>query len=153
MIGSLPRHRMRAENRIHRATFILVFNSRGELFVQKRSMTKDVYPGYYDIAAGGVVLADESYETSAQRELHEELGISGADLMYCFDFYFEDQDNRVRGRVYTCVYDGDITLQTEEIDSGAFIDPDQCLRMNAVRPLTPDGIYVLKRFLLERSRD
>ena len=63
--GSAPRHEMRAGGLPHRACYILVFNSRGELFVQKRTMCKDIYPGYYDVAAGGVVLAGESCHLSA----------------------------------------------------------------------------------------
>ncbi|NIR17298.1 MAG: NUDIX domain-containing protein, partial [Desulfobacterales bacterium] len=69
----------------HRATYILVFNSGGELYVQKRTQTKDVFPGYYDVAAGGVVLAGESYEEGAVRELLEELGIRGTPLEELFD--------------------------------------------------------------------
>ena len=59
-IAAVSRWLMREQQLIHRASYILVFNRAGELFVQKRTMTKDVYPGYYDIAAGGVVLAGES---------------------------------------------------------------------------------------------
>jgi isopentenyldiphosphate isomerase len=60
VVGSAPRWEMRAKRLPHRSTYILVFNSQGELFVQKRTMTKDVFPGYYDPATGGVVLAGES---------------------------------------------------------------------------------------------
>ena len=45
----------------HRSTYVLVFNSQGDLYVQKRTLTKDVFPGYFDVAAGGVVLAGETY--------------------------------------------------------------------------------------------
>ncbi len=58
---------MRKENLIHRATYILVFNSKGELFLQKRTKTKDVYPGYYDPVAGGVVTIGEDCETFAKK--------------------------------------------------------------------------------------
>lgn len=75
-IGVQPRAIMRQRGLIHRASYILVFNSSGQLFIQKRTMSKDIYPGYWDVAAGGVVLAAESYETSAGRELEEELGVS-----------------------------------------------------------------------------
>ena len=50
--GSAPRHEMRARGLPHRAAYILVFNSKDEIFVQKRTMSKDIYPGYFDIAAG-----------------------------------------------------------------------------------------------------
>src|SRR5262245_25954953 len=75
VIGAVPRREMRAKNLLHRSTYILVCNSRGELYVQKRTLTKDVFPGYYDPATGGVVLAGESYEQGAVRELEEEMGI------------------------------------------------------------------------------
>ena len=61
-VGVVPRREMRSGRLRHRATYILVVKSKGELFVQKRTQTKDVFPGYYDVAAGGVVLAGESYE-------------------------------------------------------------------------------------------
>ena len=145
--GSAPRHEMRAKGLSHRASYILVFNNQGELFVQKRTMTKDIYPGYNDIAAGGVVLAGESYDQSAVRELAEELGINGIPLNSHFTFHHEDGSNLVWGRVYSCIYDGEITLQEEEIESGFFMTPDKVLELSKKEPFTPDGLYVLKRYL------
>jgi 8-oxo-dGTP pyrophosphatase MutT (NUDIX family) len=145
--GSAPRHEMRAKGLPHRATYILVFNSQGELFVQKRTMIKDIYPGYYDIATGGVVLAGESYDESARRELDEELGIRDTDLTAHFTFLYEDGTNRVWGRVYSCTYDGPLTLQAEEVESGFFMTPQELLGFSEKEPFTPDGIYVLKRYL------
>jgi len=146
-IGSVPRHEMRARGLSHRASYILVFNSKGELFVQKRTMTKDIYPGYYDIAAGGVVLAGESYDQSAVRELAEELGINDIPLNSHFTFHHEDGSNLVWGRVYSCVFDGEITLQEEEIESGFFMTPEKVLAFSKKESFTPDGLYVLKRYL------
>jgi 8-oxo-dGTP pyrophosphatase MutT (NUDIX family) len=149
--GSLPRHEMRAKGLPHRASYILVFNSRGELFVQKRTMTKDIYPGYHDIAAGGVVLAGESYDQAAARELAEELGIIGIPLTPHFTFNYEDGSNLVWGRVYSCVYDGEMTLQEEEIESGFFLTPDKVLALSEKESFTPDGLYVLKRYLKSKN--
>jgi isopentenyldiphosphate isomerase len=150
--GSVPRHEMRAKALPHRACYILVFNSKGELFVQKRTQSKDIYPGYYDIAAGGVVLAGESYEHSAQRELKEELGISNSPLASHFTFKHEDTNNIVWGRVYSCTYDGEMILQEEEVESGFFMAPDKVLELSKKEPFTPDGLYVLKRILKEQNR-
>ena len=108
--GECPRSVMRAQKLIHRACYILVFNGKHELFVQKRTMSKDIYPGYWDVAAGGVVLAGESYEASAERELQEELGISGVGLKFLFDRYFADRNNRVWGRIFTCIHEGTYSL-------------------------------------------
>jgi len=145
--GSAPRHKMRTKGLPHRAAYILVFNSSGELFVQKRTMTKDIYPGYYDIATGGVVLAGESYDESARRELEEELGIRNTQLTAHFTFLYEDGTNKVWGRVYSCTYDGKITLQKEEVESGFFAAPQEVLALSKKERFTPDGIYVLHRYL------
>jgi 8-oxo-dGTP pyrophosphatase MutT (NUDIX family) len=124
-----------------------VFNSGGELYVQKRTMTKDVFPGYYDIAAGGVVLAGESYEQGAERELEEEMGIRGMPLTRLFDFYFEDAHTRLWGCAFSCVYEGTIVLQEEEVESGAFVPVHDIIHRSATEPFTPDGMYVLRRYL------
>ena len=61
---------------IHRAVHILVFNKRGDLLLQKRSLLKDRHPGVWDSSAAGHLDAGEDYEHAARRELAEELGIS-----------------------------------------------------------------------------
>jgi len=149
--GTATRKEMRARGLIHRATYILVFNSRGEIFVQKRTDSKDIYPGYYDVATGGVVLADESYEQSAARELAEELGILGTELSPLFDFYYESGNNKVWGRAFSCVYDGEVTLQEEEVASGDFYPIAEALAMSSRFPFTPDGLMVLRRYLDEQE--
>jgi len=144
-IDALPRHIMRQQRLIHRACYILVFNSNNELFIQKRTMTKDVYPGYWDVAAGGVVLVNESYEKSAIRELHEELGISGVRLQHRFDHYYEEKSNRVWGRIFTCTHEGPFILQKEEIDHGRFLAIDQTFQLSKTEPFTPDGLEILRK--------
>lgn len=144
-----PRTRaeMRAENLIHRATYILVFNSKGELFVQKRTAVKDIYPSHYEIAAGGVVAAGESYEESAKRELKEELGIDKDDLIFHFDNFYDTPTNRVWGRVFSCTYDGPMHLQEEEVESGEFMPVSSVLSMIKKKPFCPDGIDILQLFM------
>jgi len=152
VIGSATRAEMRAQNLIHRATYILVFNRQGELFVQLRTMGKDIYPGYYDVATGGVVLTGESYGASAARELAEELGISVVPLTAHFAFYHEAPDNRVWGQVFSCVHGGPFTLQAEEVAGGSFVPLALIAGLAKKHPLTPDGLLVMERFLHERRR-
>ncbi|MDE0028203.1 MAG: NUDIX hydrolase YfcD [Deltaproteobacteria bacterium] len=146
VVGSAPRREMRARRLPHRSTYILVFNSRGEVYVQKRTQTKDVFPGYYDPAAGGVVLAGESYLNGATRELEEEMGIRDVPLESLFEFYHADDHSRVWGAAYRCVYDGPVTLQEEEVESGAFMTVDAVFQAATTQPFTPDGLYVLRRY-------
>lgn len=142
--GAAPRHEMRARNLPHRATYVFVFNSAGELYVQHRTMTKDVYPGYYDLAAGGVVLTGETYEESAVRELEEEMGIRGVPLEPWFDFYFEGE-GKCWGRAYSCVWDGPIVPQPEEVQSVCMAGLDAIFAGWDGRQMTPDSLLALRR--------
>ncbi|HYM12983.1 MAG TPA: NUDIX hydrolase YfcD [Bryobacterales bacterium] len=151
VVGSATRREMRASRALHRACYILVFNSQGELFLQKRTETKDVYPGRYDPTAGGVVLAGEDYDQSARREIEEEMGVRGVPLHPLFDLYFEDEAVRLWGRVYSCVYDGPVVLQAEEVASGRFLPVEEILRLAGSQPFTPDGLRVLRQYLKRGS--
>ncbi len=140
--GSAPRRLMRRDRLIHRATYIIVRNPEHAILVQKRTLHKDIYPGYYEMAAGGVVRLGESYEQSAMRELEEETGISGISLRTLFDFYFEDSSNRVWGRVFSCVWEGPLKFQEEEVECGKFITPEQLTTQIKRDNFTPDNVYL-----------
>jgi 8-oxo-dGTP pyrophosphatase MutT (NUDIX family) len=140
---------MRALGLSHRATYILVFNSHGKLFVQERTMTKDIFPGFYDVVSGGVVQDGETYDESALRELEEEMGIKDVPLTYLFEFPYEDDNFKLWGRAYKCVYDGEIVLQEEEVKSGAFYRIPEILEMTKEKSFTPDGNFVLQNYLAE----
>ena len=146
-VGAANRSEMRARGFIHRAAYILIFNSGKELFVHRRTRHKDIYPGYYCVTVGGVVLADEPYSTAAARELAEEVGIHQISLDPCFDFFHQDQNNRLWGRAYSCEWDGEMVLQPEELESGSFVPIPRVLKDIKSLPFTPDGAYVLRRYL------
>jgi 8-oxo-dGTP pyrophosphatase MutT (NUDIX family) len=148
VVGSATRRRMRAERLPHRCSYILVFNPRGELYVQKRTPIKDIYPGYWDPAAGGVMQVGETYEESAAREVGEELGVRGVELLPLFDLWFEDDRSAVWGRAFSCVYDGELALQAEEVEFVEPMTPAEVLRRAAGGELfTPDGLVVVERYL------
>jgi isopentenyl-diphosphate delta-isomerase len=75
VIGRASRDEVHTRSLKHRAVHIFVFNGRGELFVQKRSATKDTFPGCYDSSASGHLGSGEDYDPCAHRELREELGL------------------------------------------------------------------------------
>lgn len=112
-LGSLPRAELRERGLIGRGTFILLFNSAGELCVQRRTLSKAVYPGYWDLAAGGMVQAGEPYADSAARELEEELGIRDAVLREHGRFFFDEPGNRLWCAVFSAVSDAPLRLQAE----------------------------------------
>src|SRR3989304_300991 len=78
VIGTLTRSQAHTDpTLIHRAIGILLFNSKGQLFLQKRSMTKDTYPGHWTVSVSGHVRKGQTYQEAARAELWEELGIAG----------------------------------------------------------------------------
>ena len=146
-LGSLRRAELRERGLIGRGTYILLFNSAGELCVHRRTLSKAIYPGYWDVAAGGMVQADESYELSAARELEEELGVSGVQLTAHERFFFDQPDNRLWCAVFSAVWDGPLKLQPEEVLEARFIGIDQVLRETTEKPYCPDSLAALKRYL------
>jgi 16S rRNA (adenine1518-N6/adenine1519-N6)-dimethyltransferase len=74
VIGSVPRGKVHANNLLHRAVHVLIFDAAGQVFLQKRSQWKDRHPLAWDSSAAGHVTAGEEYDTAASREVREELG-------------------------------------------------------------------------------
>lgn len=144
VVGAATRQRMRLEALPHRATYIIIENSAGQFYVQKRTITKDVYPGFWDPVTGGVVQAGETYEESAQRELEEEMGITGVALRGLFDFWFEDGTKApVWGRAFHCRWDGPTRPQPEEVEFVELMSREEILARRDT--MTPDGFEVLRR--------
>lgn len=85
VIGRAERRVIHEKGLRHRSVHILVFNSRGELFLQKRSPNKDQYPDHWDTSAAGHTEPGETPLVAARRELREELGLT-ADLVHVLDF-------------------------------------------------------------------
>ena len=146
-LGGVPRAELRERGLIGRASFILLFNSRGELCVHRRTLSKALYPGYWDVAAGGMVGPDESYAEAAARELHEELGISGVPLVEHGRFFFDEPGNRLWGAVYSAVSDAPLMLQPEEVAEARFMPPHEALAHSQHEPYCPDSLQALRLFL------
>lgn len=80
VIGRASRAQVHRRRWRHRAVHILILNSAGEVFVQRRAAHKDCAPGLWDTSAAGHVDAGESVDRAAARELHEELGLDDVAL-------------------------------------------------------------------------
>jgi isopentenyldiphosphate isomerase len=76
VIGRQTRSRVHRLGLMHRAVHVLVFNARGQIFLQQRSMSKDRQPGLWDSSASGHLDSGEEYDACAVRELREELGLT-----------------------------------------------------------------------------
>jgi isopentenyldiphosphate isomerase len=136
---------MRARRLPHRSVYVLVFDPAGALFVHLRAPTKDVYPGRWDVAVGGVLAAGESFDAGAGREAGEELGVA-LELERLFPFRYADEATVVYGMVYRAVHGGPFRLQREEIVRGEFVPlADVPARAREAR-FCPDGLAVLAEY-------
>lgn len=157
--GSAPRSVVRRDNLRHGATGVLVRNSAGEIYVHRRTRTKDVYPGCYDFAAGGVIVAGEDPYDAVLRELEEELGIAGAQLVALPEGDYADAHTTYHAYLYSCVWDGPIRHQPEEVEWGAWMSPAELLRRIADPgwPFVPDTSAMLtdliRGYAERRTRD
>mmetsp|Transcript_4184 Transcript_4184/g.14583 ORF Transcript_4184/g.14583 Transcript_4184/m.14583 type:complete len:94 (-) Transcript_4184:24-305(-) len=89
----------------------------------------------------------ESYEENAEREIEEEMGITGVQLCRKFDFFFEDEVTRVHGRMFECVYDGEMTLQESEVESGRFMPVEAVAALLEAEPTCPDSKAAFRKWL------
>src|SRR6516162_6221751 len=104
-VGVVTRREMRTRRLPHRCVYLLVFNTKGELFVHQRTATKDVFPSHWDVAIGGVLATGESFVTGARREAGEELGVEVTPEPL-FPFRYADAATVVQGMVYRTLHDG-----------------------------------------------
>jgi 8-oxo-dGTP pyrophosphatase MutT (NUDIX family) len=141
----VPRRIMRERRLLHRCTYVFVLNERGELYVHRRTDTKDVYPGYLDVCAGGVNAAGESYDECAARELEEELGVE-AKPVFRFLHRYRGPSDRVWGAAYDVRWDGPMRWQPEEVVWGDSVALDEVEAMAAREPFCPDGLEVFRRW-------
>ena len=144
----VTRREVRARNLRHAATAVVVRNSAGEVYVHRRTDTKDVFPGFHDFAAGGVLQVGEDPYDAAVREAEEELGVRGVALTSLGEGDYADENTRYHGFCFTCVYDGPITWQPEEVAWGAWVPVADLREMIATRPFVPDTIALLGDLVL-----
>lgn len=131
----------------------MVFNSAGELYVHRRTHTKDVYPGCYDVMAGGVLRAGEEPYEAALREAAEELGVTGVELRPLLETDYSDDRSRYRAFGFVTTYDGPIRWQPEEVMWGGWVSPEELLDMVADSNLSfaPDTLALMQTWINDGS--
>ncbi|MFA6543601.1 MAG: NUDIX domain-containing protein [Limisphaerales bacterium] len=135
VIGRQSRREVHRLGLKHRAVHVLVFNTRGEVYLQKRSFKKDTFPGAWDSSASGHVDSGETYDACAVREVREEIGLF---LHRSPKRLFKIEACEQTGCEFVWVYrsesDGPFRLNPDELECGAFFKADHINRWMAERP-------------------
>lgn len=136
------RAEVRAGNLRHRTVFVAVVNTTSQLLVHRRADWKDVWPGAWDLAFGGVVDAGEAWETAAARELAEEAGLE-AELSYLGEGAYDDDEVRELARVYLARHDGPVEPADGEVVETAWIPLDDLQTWIADREVCADTVAIV----------
>jgi isopentenyl-diphosphate delta-isomerase len=130
----------------HRDIGVFIFNSRGELLVQIRSLDKDKHPNKYDCSVSGHVEYGEEYEEAAVRETKEELGIDNVKIkpvLHC-RMVAGPNDYQIT-KLFKCIYDGKIK-PNEEVSEIRFFELEDLREIIDKEPdkLAPWFLEILK---------
>ncbi|GIU84714.1 MAG: hypothetical protein KatS3mg008_1489 [Acidimicrobiales bacterium] len=148
VLDIVPRRLMRERNLRHRTVFVVLIDSRGRLVVHRRADWKDVWPGHWDVAFGGVCLVDEPWIEAARRELREEVGVT-APLRELGSGRYEDDTVREIASVFLAISDGPYEFPDGEVTEHALVPIDDLRVWVGGRRCCPDSMAIVVP-LLER---
>ena len=122
---------------LHPVVHLHLFNSKGELYLQRRPLWKDIQPGKWDTAVGGHVDLGESVDMALRREVREELGVTDFVPETLTHYVFESARERELVFVHKTIYDGEVK-PSDELDGGRFWSLDEIRQAMGKEILTPN---------------
>ncbi len=152
VMGQAPRREVHARGLRHRAVHVLVFNARGEVFLQKRSQLKDTARGKWDSSSSGHVDTSEDYDACAVRELREELGlVATPPPRRVFKLDAGPETGWEFCWIYRCEHEGPFTLHPEEIETGGWFAPAAVTQWVGAKPgdFASAFVVIWKKFQAE----
>ena len=109
---------------LHPVVHLHILNeTKDALYMQKRSMLKDIQPGKWDTAVGGHVDLGENVNMALMREAKEELGLTDFTPSHVVSYVFESEIERELVNTFSTVVNQNevkIVIDPEEISEGRF---------------------------------
>jgi isopentenyldiphosphate isomerase len=147
VIGSATRGECHSGSHLlHPVVHLHVFNSQGDIYLQRRPEWKDIQPGKWDTAVGGHIDYGETPDDALRREVREELGITDFTPQFICKYVFESKRERELVYVHKTIYDGPVNPSANELDGGRFWAPDEIVNAMGNSIFTPNFEDEYKRF-------
>jgi isopentenyl-diphosphate delta-isomerase len=151
VVGTEKRSVVHRKQLMHRAIHVFVFNAEGQLYLQKRSLNKDVSPGTWVSSCTGHVDSGEDYDSAALRELGEELSLfEPAEFVRVFKEPCCDRTGQEFVWVYHCKSEGPFKLDPQESSEGRWVNLDELSEwiQSSPRDFARSFIYLWQKYRL-----
>jgi len=135
---------------LHPVVHLHVFNSAGDVYLQKRPEWKDIQPGKWDTAVGGHLDYGETPEEALRREVGEELGMTDFEPQFIGKYVFDSKRERELVYVNRTTYDGEISPSKDELDGGRFWTMQEIRESMGQNVLTPNFEREFQQFFLDK---
>lgn len=130
---------------IHRVTNIAIFNKKGEVLIQKRSPTKDLYPSLFTLSASGHIAKGEEYEASAMREIEEEIGVPSLPVTFVAKKLVEAESETEMMALFRAQYDGPFRFNKVEVAHLEFMGRKKIKSLESqLTPCARAGLQILE---------
>lgn len=147
IIGSATRGECHGGSKLlHPVVHLHLFNSKGDVYLQKRPAWKDIQPGKWDTAVGGHIDYGEAPEEALRREVREEVGIADFKSEFLGKYVFESPRERELVYVNRATYEGEVSPSAEELDGGRFWTMQEIREAMGKGILTPNFEREFKRY-------
>lgn len=155
VVGKAPRSAVHGNPQLlHPVIHVHIVNSNGDLFLQKRSQNKNLYPNRWDTSIGGHVMSGESIDHALGREAEEELGISMVEFKPLFRYVHKNDYESELVHGFLLRDDGPFYINRHEISEGRFWEIGEIekkLGRNVFTPNFEDEFRLLKKNLFSKS--
>ncbi len=122
---------------IHLVIHLHIFDARGRLYLQKRSIRKDTNPGLWDTSVGGHVSAGEDVTAALVREAREELAIDASGAKFLYPLLYEGSFESEYAQCFSLTWRGEIHPDPDEIEEGRFFSLAEAKSLIGTGVLTP----------------